>query len=87
MTIYSHAKAQGHRENRAGRRSQASSCRSSSLLANEPLLESNDDVQPMQDDDSTDDPIGRRIDDVLTTAQTLLSFVDARVPDGNHSVP
>ena len=56
-------------------------------LPNEPLLESNDDVQPMQDDDSTDDPIGRRIDDVLTTAQTLLSFVDARVPDGNHSVP
>ena len=33
-----------------------------------PALESNDEVDL---DDSTDDPVGRRIDDVLTTAQTF----------------
>ena len=39
--------------------------------AADPVLESNDEVQDMQLDNPTDDPVGRRIDDVLTTAQTF----------------
>ena len=35
-------------------------------------LEPNNEVQEMQQlDEPTDDPVGRRIDDVLTTAQTF----------------
>ena len=41
------------------------------LTNHNPVLESNDEVQSMEVDDPADDPVGRRIDDVPTTAQTF----------------
>ena len=56
----------------AGRGSKATAAKHSHPpAAAEPVHESNDDVQDMQVDSPTDDPVGRRIDDVLTTAQTF----------------
>ena len=55
----------------AARRGEAASADGDAAVAEEPVLESNDEPQGMQLDDATDDPVGRRIDDVLTTAQTF----------------
>ena len=52
----------------AARRGEAASADGDAAVAEEPVLESNDEPQGMQLDDATDDPVGRRIDDVLTTA-------------------